>query len=183
MSTSARTSVLPLGSLFLALALSIIVLPSVSAAGEEHVAAAEQASPASAAFEKLKSLAGKWDGEDGHRHEIELSAAGTVVMETMGPGTAHEMVNMYFLDEDRLMLTHYCAGGNQPQMQLQPQKSSEVMHFDFVGGTNLDPAVDQHIHAAKIVLKDNDTMESHWTGYENGKAHHEMIFHLSRHGG
>ena len=51
-------------------------------------------------------------------HEFKTSAAGTVVMETMNPGTGHEMINMYHVDGDDLLLTHYCAGNNQPRMRL-----------------------------------------------------------------
>lgn len=174
---------LPTNIFRIALVAAAILCPVWAMAGDGAAEKAPATSPAHAAFEKLKSLEGTWQGEDDHLHEIEISAAGTVVMETMAPGTEHEMINMYFLDDDRLLLTHYCAGGNQPQMQLQAQTSSNVMHFDFIGGTNLDPAVDQHIHAAKIVVTDDDTIESRWTGYSNGEAHHEMVFHLSRQGG
>jgi hypothetical protein len=65
---------------------------------------------AQAAFDELRSLAGTWrgtpegEGEEAEAeakkvdeviHEFRVSAAGTVVMETMGPGTEHEMINMY----------------------------------------------------------------------------------------
>lgn len=157
-------------------------LPTAVAAAEPSSDATESVS-ARDAFAQLKSLAGLWSGEGEHQHTINLSAAGTVVMETMAPGTDHEMINMYFLDGERLLLTHYCAGGNQPQMELQSQSTRHELHFDYVGGTNLDPAVDSHIHSAKIVLVDPHTIESHWNGYQDGKPHHDMVFHLKRHDG
>ena len=158
------------------------------------VGAASAELTAEDAFATLKGMAGTWRGTpegDGPEaeaeaeaagevvHEIEVSAAGTVVMETMAPGTEHEMINMYHLDGDDLVLTHYCAGGNQPTMKMVAAKGNE-MHFDFTGGTNLDPAVDPHIHAAQIVLVDGDTIESNWTSYAGGKEAGGMNFTLKR---
>lgn len=147
-------------------------------------------------FEQLKGLAGTWEGEpegEGEEaaaeadaagtvtHEIQVSAAGTVVMETMAPGTAHEMINMYHLDGEDLLLTHYCAGGNQPRMRLnREQSSADLLVFDFAGGTNLDPEVDNHIHSARIQMVDGDHMESVWKAYAAGEEAGTMTFHLSR---
>lgn len=149
---------------------------------------------ARAAFQQLKTLVGTWHGQaegEGQAaeadavtevvHEIQVSAAGTVVMETMGPGSEHEMINMYHLDGDDLLLTHYCAGGNQPRMKLNRDASTpESLVFDFVGGTNLDPAVDEHIHAAKIRIVDQDALESVWFGWTGGEQAGVMRFHLAR---
>jgi len=147
-------------------------------------------------FEQLKSLAGTWHGEpvgEGEEaaaeaqargevvHEFRVSAAGTVVMETMGPGTDHEMINMYHLDGDDLIVTHYCAGGNQPMMRLNRDTStSDKLVFDFAGGTNLDPSVDEHIHSAEITLSDSDHLESAWSAYSGGEEVAVMTFHLAR---
>ena len=151
---------------------------------------------AKGAFEQLKTLAGGWEGPiegEGEEaeaeakaagpaiHEIQVSAAGTVVMETMAPGTEHEMINMYHLDGDDLLLTHYCAGGNQPQMKLNRQSSTnETLVFDFIGGTNLDPTVDPHIHNAKIQMVDSDHFESIWQSWNEGKQYGTMTFSLAR---
>ena len=146
-------------------------------------------------FEQLKSLAGTWHGElegEGEAaaeaeqvgevvHEFRVSAAGTVVMETMGPGTEHEMINMYHVDGDDLVVTHYCAGGNQPLMRLNRESStSETLVFDFAGGTNLDPAVDAHIHSAKITLLDDGNIVSRWVSHAGGEQAGVMTFHLAR---
>jgi len=147
-------------------------------------------------FDQLKGLEGTWEGEpegsgdeakaDAEAtgtvvHEIQVSAAGTVVMETMMPGTDHEMINMYHLDGEDLILTHYCAGGNQPQMRLDRSASSpQELVFDFAGGTNLDPAVDNHIHSARIQWIDGDHLESIWKAYSGGEEVATMTFHLAR---
>ncbi|MGB6853661.1 MAG: hypothetical protein WBG49_13855 [Thermoanaerobaculia bacterium] len=174
----------------LKVALIIVVLLAVTSPGHAGDMKAQTA------FDELKSLAGTWRGTpegegmeaeaeskkvDEVVHEFQVSAAGTVVMETMGPGTEHEMINMYHLDGEDLVLTHYCAGGNQPKMKLDRDMSSVgKLVFDFTGGTNLDPAVDSHIHSAEIKLTDPEHLESIWESYAGGKKAGGMIFHLAR---
>ena len=169
------------------LCLTVLVVSSPVSAGELT---------AQTVFDQLKSLEGTWEGtyegEGGPAeaeaevagqavHEIQVSAAGTVIMETMGPGTEHEMINMYHLDGEDLRLTHYCAGGNQPQMRLNLGNSTaQNLIFDFVGGTNMDPAVDHHIHAAEIRVVDSDHLESIWQSWGDGKQQATMTFHLAR---
>ncbi len=102
-------------------------------------------------------------------------------METMNPGTDHEMINMYYLDGDELVLTHYCSAGNQPHMKLDRMASSATeLKFDFAGGTNLDPDVDGHVHSAVLTIKDDGSLKSSWTGYDKGKEVAKMHFDLKR---
>ena len=160
-------------------------------------ATAEQdAFDAQAAFDRLGEMAGTWTGDakgEGEAaeetegddmsvtHTFELSANGSVVMETMNPGTEHEMINMYHLDGDDLILTHYCAGGNQPRMRIVADKSSaDHFVFDFDGGTNLDPAVDPHIHAARIQFQEDGVVDSIWLSQVGGEDAGKMAFHLTR---
>lgn len=148
-------------------------------------------------FDQLKSLEGIWKGEaqqisgpveEGYTdavhsvtHEFRVSAAGSVVMEVMGAGSDHEMINMIHLDGDDLVLTHYCAAGNQPSMRLNRSDSSkENLVFDFTGGTNLNPHVDPHIHNSEIMLLGEDSLESLWTSYDKGKKSAVMRFTLKR---
>lgn len=156
------------------------------------VAFAGEGVDAAGVLEKLKGLEGTWHGEarqvggpaEGETtfpvtHEFRVSAAGSVVMEIMGPGTDHEMINMFHLDGQDLVLTHYCAAGNQPSMRLDRSGSSpDSLKFNFAGGTNLDPAVDQHIHDSQIVFADGGAVESLWTAYIQGKESSVMKFTL-----
>jgi len=140
-----------------------------------------------AAFEELKKLDGDWDGHvmasDGPEVSVSyrVTAAGSVVMERVFSGTPHEMVTMYHLDGKDLRLTHYCAGGNQPRMRLNPATSKPTeLSFDFDGGSNLDPDVDSHMHSGRILLKDAGHIESVWTGYDQGKPAGTKRFILAR---
>ena len=57
---------------------------------------------ASAAFARLKALEGEWTGTGGHRGEAKdpttvlykVTGAGSAVVETLFPGTPHEMVTV-----------------------------------------------------------------------------------------
>jgi len=142
---------------------------------------------ARAAFERIKKLAGDWQGTlmapDGAATStrLEVTAGGNAVLEKLFAGTDHEMVNVYHMQGSELMVTHYCDSGNQPLLRYSADKSSpDLMVFDFAGGANLDPAKDAHIHAARIALQGEDRMESDWDGYAGGKKEGGVKFLLSR---
>src|SRR5260221_1755566 len=74
---------------------------------------------------KIKKLVGTWVAVDDKGQPTDnvisvfkLTAAGSAVQETIHPGQAHEMVSLYHMDGKDLVLTHYCALGNQPKMKL-----------------------------------------------------------------
>jgi len=105
------------------------------------------------AFLQLKKLAGTWEmkGPGGESLKViyKVSGAGNTLIETQMPDTSMEMVSVYHMDGKNLMMTHYCAVGNQPSMVYKPGKDPKVLFFDFVHGTNMKPT-DMHIHSAKI---------------------------------
>ncbi len=174
------------------LALALLALAPACASTEESVPAdANRAEEAQAGFEKIKSLAGDWAGMGGEQTEMSMvevryrvTAAGSAVEETIMPGTEHEMVTMYHLDNDKLMLTHYCAAGNQPTMVGVPirSKAGEVasIRFDFVHATNLASPNAGHMHQAEMVFEGKNELASKWTYWENGKAGHQATFQLTR---
>lgn len=142
----------------------------------ENKPEAKKASPAAASLEKMKKLVGTWvaadkDGKptDQVVSVVKLTGAGSVVHETLFPGQPHEMVSMYHLDGNDLVMTHYCALGNQPRMKADPQSPTNQIHFVFAGGTNFDPAKDKHMHEGTVTFFDDDHIE--WSGcaWEGGK--------------
>ncbi|QQS08494.1 MAG: hypothetical protein IPK69_10930 [Phycisphaerales bacterium] len=94
-----------------------------------------------AAFDRLASLSGTWQnlGEDGKPTgtvEFALSSNKSCVREIMFPGSAHEMTNMYTLDGPELLVTHYCAMGNQPHMRATKVEANRIV-FDIVSVSNM----------------------------------------------
>ena len=82
---------------------------------------------APAALERFKALAGEWvaaeDGEMTKKGDLvaryAVTAGGSAVVETVFPGSPHEMVTVYHADGPDLVLTHYCVEGNQPRMRAR----------------------------------------------------------------
>lgn len=144
---------------------------------------------ARAVLERLKSLAGTWvfrdvpEGLEGGKVIYRITAGGSAVVEEQFAGADHEMVSVYHLDGDDLLMTHYCAAGNQPRLKLDRAKSTgDDLYFAFDGGTNLDPAKDIHIHEAVLHLGEiaQGRLTSDWVGYQNGEPFGTTVFTLGR---
>jgi hypothetical protein len=142
---------------------------------------------AKAAFDILKSFAGKWQGtlqEKAKGPEATViyrtTANGSVVLESLFPGTDHEMLTAYHLDGDRLVLTHYCAMSNQPRMAMSQKSTSRELVFDFVGGSNLKPETDTHMHSGVIRITGKDSIECDWEIFQDGKKIANNRFFLTR---
>jgi len=112
-----------------------------------------------AAFERLKTLAGDWTGQGPQGMvtpvSYKVSANGSVVMETLFAGTPHEMITMYYL-----------AGNDL------------VMAFD--GGSNIDPAKDNFMHGGRISFVPDGKVETQWEVYAGGKQAGAHTFRLAR---
>ena len=138
---------------------------------------------ARAAFERLKSLAGRWEGTVGGQPggvvEYRVAGAGSVVMETLFPGTDHEMISMYHLDGDDLVMVHYCTKGNQPRMKLVAGSGEELV-FDYTGGTNLDPAADSYARGGRLRVRGDGHLETSWSFWNAGAETSTIDFVLDR---
>jgi len=127
-------------------------------------------------LDRIKKLAGTWVAADDKGKPTDtvvsvfkVTAAGSAVHETIFPGAGHEMVSVYHQDGKDVVMTHYCSLGNQPRMKLDPGSTAKELKFTFVGGTNLDPAKDMHMHEGSIKWIDDDHIEWSWSGYRDGK--------------
>jgi hypothetical protein len=168
---------------FLAGALLTILALSLSAAsrGGDKSVPKLPAPPTNAALEKMKKLAGTWlladkDGKptDQIASIIKVTAGGSAIHETLFPGQPHEMISIYTVDGSDLVMTHYCVLGNQPRMKADPKSPANQIVWRFVGGTNLDPKKDKHMHEATLTIVDDDRLEVNGIGWENGAPAKEM---------
>ncbi len=137
--------------------------------------------PTNAGLEKMKKLAGTWlvADKDGKPTEqvasvIKITAGGSVVHETLFPGQPQEMVSLYTVDGQDLIMTHYCVLGNQPRMKADPNSSADQIVFRFAGGGNLDASKDKHMHELTLTFIDDGHIEVQGTGWENGAPSKEM---------
>jgi hypothetical protein len=134
------------------------------------IAPARAGGNGSAAFERLKSLAGHWETEKSNTDkatlDLELTAGGTAVIErahVTEQGKTVEMITLYYLDGDQLKLTHYCMAGNQPTMHGIYAPDTKTLTFEFEGATNLKSSNDGHMHHAVYTFLDNDHFKTTWT--------------------
>jgi hypothetical protein len=106
---------------------------------------------------------------------------GSSLQEQLFPGEPHEMVTMYHLDGDQLVMTHYCAAGNQPTMRAAPANDPATIRFEFVSLSNGDPSTSMHMHEATFTFGDDGHLRSTWTGWEGGKpGGHSVAMDLVR---
>ena len=145
----------------------------------------QHAAPAKAnpEFERLKQLAGRWEGksEDGKPvvSAYRVTAGGSAVMNMLFPGTAHEMLTVFHPDGANLMGTHYCSGHNQPRFVAEPSTDPKVLTFKFKDITNLAAADSEHIEGLVITFADADHHTEEWISRANGKVA-KTTFELAR---
>ena len=92
-------------------------------------------SDAQKSFEKLKALAGTWEGSfEGHRLDVTLRATsmGNALMHEMKGDGPQDPITMINLDADRLLLTHYCDAGNRPRMVGKISPDGKTLEFEFL---------------------------------------------------
>jgi hypothetical protein len=137
-----------------------------------------------AAFTKLQSLAGDWEGKDDHGMPVKTSfqvlASRTAVMETLSPTGMEEMVTLYSIDDEGIALVHYCPTNNQPRMRVVPQSDDiKELSFDFQGAGNLKSPSTGHQHHLVLHFDDDNHITETWMWRQDGKDI-PMVFHLAR---
>jgi len=174
--------------------LALIALFTITAAcaSTSHESKEDAARGARTQFEHIKSLEGEWSGRAAHgdaevaRVDVNyhVTAGGSAVVETLFPNTEHEMVTVYHLDGDKLVLTHYSTLGNQPRMTAAPFAAPTsgplVIGFDCSGVSNAASQDAMHMHSAEIAFLDKDHIETKWRMYKDGKQTNEATFDLVR---
>jgi hypothetical protein len=131
----------------------ILLSPVAFAQSHDHKATDKPApTEAQKSFTQLKTLAGTWQASvttDPPQKEMGDGAQAQVSLRVTSRGNAlvHEMsewgkfdetartdhpVTMFYLDADRLLLTHYCDAGNRPRMVAKTSPDGKTVEFDFL---------------------------------------------------
>lgn len=136
------------------------------------------------ALESLKRREGAWvsDGE-GMPGSVtyRVIGGGSAVQETLFAGQPHEMVSMYHMDGARLVMTHYCAAGNQPSYVAGPGNVPGEIRFHFERLSNGDPSKDMHMHEGSSRVDADGTLHQTWIGWQDGKpGEHTVTMKLRR---
>lgn len=137
--------------------------------------AAQSEGLAKGTFERIKKFDGNWIGRSTKGWEEKITfktiAQGSVVHESSFDAHPNEtMATMYYLDGQRLLLTHYCVSKTQPRLEATAfDDGGRKVTFTFLDATSL-PSRDKG-HMDKVVFNfiDDDHFTSQWTWYQDGK--------------
>jgi len=138
-------------------------------------------SDAHKSFDLLKGMEGNWAGKNNQGQPVQvtfrMTAGGSAVMsEILGRGPEN-MITMFHMDSDRLLMTHYCGAGNQPRMKVISSDAKSVS-FEFFDGTNIGPD-DGHMQHVTFTRPDADHHLEEWVFLDHGKEMKE-VFTLAR---
>ena len=138
------------------LLLSISTVAFAQADAHKHAAQSDAPkSDAQKSFDQLKTLAGSWQASltidppvkemgNGEKMQILLrvTSRGNALVHEMGelnskddPTKYDHPVTMFYLENDRLVLTHYCDAGNRPRMAARTSADGKTLEFDFLDVT------------------------------------------------
>ena len=110
------------------------------------------------------------------------SRGNALVHEMKGAGTSDDAtkydhpVTMFYLDSDRLILTHYCDAGNRPRMAARSSVDGKTVEFDFLDvAGNLQYG---HMQHAVFTIVDANHHTEDWTFMMQGdklvRAHMDL---------
>jgi len=176
---------------YVALVLSASVSALVLAQSAAPMSGHTTPSDSQKAFDQLKTLAGSWVGQlttvpkepDADGKFVQFSLRVT----SMGNALVHEMsvsgrpdhpVTMFYREENRLLLTHYCDAGNRPRMTGLVSPDGKTIEFEFLDLSGGDQHGHMH-HAVFTLIDDNHHVED-WTYMMPGDKPVRAHFDLQR---
>jgi hypothetical protein len=133
---------------------------------------------ADSGLDKIKSLVGEWEAttpQGPATVRYELISNGTAVEERLGVHDT-EMVSIYHMNGDKLMMTHYCSFNNQPRFEAAVD--GDTITFHYVDATNLPNESTPHINGLVINFKDADHFSEQWSN--NAPDHKAPIMNFQR---
>jgi hypothetical protein len=133
---------------------------------------------ADSGLDKIKQLVGEWEAttpQGPTTVRYELISNGTAVEERLGVQN-EEMVSIYHMNGDKLMMTHYCSFNNQPR--LEGAVDGNTITFRYVDATNLPNESTPHITGLVLNFKDADHFTQQWSN--NAPDHKAPIMNFQR---
>lgn len=133
------------------------------------------------AFTAIKNMPGTWEGTSAEgpvKVTFKVTGGGSSVMsEILGKEDMISMINMD--GPNRLLLTHYCAMGNQPRMEASVSSDGKTFTFTYVDATNLATPDAGHMQRMTLTLLDENHHTEEWVFADHGKER-KVVFDLRR---
>lgn len=171
----------------------LLSMPGLAFAQDPTYDSPDEVAPsdAKAAFDKLKTLAGSWVGRlttapeepsvQGKFAQFSLretSLGNALVHELSVSGRPDHPVTLFYLEGDRLVLTHYCDAGNRPRMTGKVSPDGKTVEFEFL---DLSGANDYgHMHGAVFTFIDENHHTEEWTWMQPDGQPVRVRFDLQR---
>lgn len=181
------------------LPLLLIAISTVAFAQSDMQKVSEITAPSDAqkSFDKLKTLAGIWQGPVTIEPANAMMSTDKPVQISLrvtsrGAALVHEMqeagtpldptkydhpVTMLYVDSDRLNLIHYCDAGNRPHMVARKSLDGKTVEFEFAdlsGGNEYG-----HMYHAVFTIVDDNHHTEDWTylmpGDKAMHAHFDLV--------
>jgi hypothetical protein len=135
------------------------------------------------AFDAIKNMPGTWEQRmpDGKVLDVnyEVVSGGSAVMSEIH-APKETMSSMIHLDgPNRLLMTHYCAVGNQPRMEATVSPDGKTITFTYVDATNLSAPDAGHMQRMVLTMIDENHHTEEWTFVDHGKEL-KSVFDLRR---
>ena len=161
----------------LAILIILVATAAVVLAQDNPPKAAAAQSDAKKAFEKMKTLAGSWQGtvmDIPINFTIRAASSGTAILHegnTSEAGPPKHEITMFYVEGDRLLATHYCDAGNRSRWEGKMLPDGKAIEFSFLdvagptrGGYLKDMAItmvdaDHHIVAFTFVMPDGKPIQ------------------------
>lgn len=136
-------------------------------------------------FARLKAMAGDWEGlaPDGTvmgRWTYRVTAGGSALVETIFAGSEHEMLTVYHMEGDELVLTHYCVLGNQPHMHADADAPEGTIRFEATHVGNLGAETNPAMKQGTLVFHEDGTVSSTWNAFAGDEPTMTAGFRLRR---
>lgn len=145
---------------------------------------AEEKLSAQKTFESLQALVGDWEAklESGQAITVnyKMMSNSSIMVETFTTPSGKQTISVYHMDDAHLLLTHYCAQGNQPRLRLNLKRSTpKKFAFEFYDATNLSSKDAEHMIFLEAELVDQGHFNQTYT-YRAGKEQETTTLRFAR---
>ena len=169
----------------------VLLICCVAMAGGAFSQASRQvpSSDGQKAFDTIKILAGSWQGRlstipktpgiDGSTAQVSIrvTSRGNAVMHDLTVnGIPDNPITMFYLEADRLLLTHYCDAGNRPRMEAKMSPDGRTVEFHFLDISG--PSQKGYMNHILFSITDANHHTEDWTlmmpGNQSVQAHFDF---------